>query len=83
MDAAKRTLSRVASYRECVLPSRNENVVIEKHGHYQNVEGSARMGMVLDHGVDLRLFFHREKNNRRSTPSSRTMPMRAEPSTFW
>lgn len=38
--------------------TRNPHVVIEKHGHYQNVEGSERGGMVLDEGIDLRVFYH-------------------------
>ncbi len=39
--------------------TRNAQVVIEKHGRYANVEASERMGMVLDEGIDLRLFFSR------------------------
>ncbi|MEL6196086.1 MAG: ChuX/HutX family heme-like substrate-binding protein [Myxococcota bacterium] len=39
--------------------TRNEQVVIEKHGRYVNVEASEHMGMVLDEGIDLRLFFSR------------------------
>ncbi|MEO0812917.1 MAG: ChuX/HutX family heme-like substrate-binding protein, partial [Myxococcota bacterium] len=57
--------------------TRNENVVIEKHGHYQNVEGSARMGMVLDDGVDLRLFFSRWKNALAVRSESRKGPLRS------
>ncbi|MEM6532681.1 MAG: ChuX/HutX family heme-like substrate-binding protein [Myxococcota bacterium] len=52
-------LSDCRALGEVMALTRNEHVVIEKHGLYQNVEGSERMGMVLDEGIDLRLFFHR------------------------
>ncbi|MGQ9897711.1 MAG: hemin-degrading factor [Acidobacteriota bacterium] len=42
--------------------TRNNGAVIEKDGYYRNVEifaGHARMGQVLDNGIDLRLFLDR------------------------
>jgi len=37
--------------------TRNEHLVIENDGHYQNINCGDAMGQVVDEGIDLRLFF--------------------------
>lgn len=54
--------------------TRNEYIVIEKDGHYRNIETFGPMGQVVDEGIDLRLFFSRWRfgfSMIRDTPNGR------------
>jgi putative hemin transport protein len=51
-------LHRLHRLGEVMALTRNEHAVIEKDGHYRNVELFEHAGNVLDEGIDLRLFPH-------------------------
>ena len=68
---------RLADLGPVMALTRNKYAVHEKHGAYSDVRFQGRMGMVLDEGIDLRLFMHHwhsgfavENNSGKNTLSS-------------